>query len=228
LAQIAPGDFVFGQPCDGIRPAAPGRSLICFCTVMLLIAAAGCSRAPHHPDWVIHSSIEFAGPLPAGGYRLIFPYIVGDLYGSPNTGSFVAPVSRTPGGFTLDLNRTQQALESELVSTDFELRFMTIAPRETRLARLAPVALQRDGIEAVGTMDWLDARSRKSLMLVYVDRPARIAGAVTRDGKTIRYDIRVVRPGYVWIGAIQTGEHDTLYSVVPRPLHLVLTITARR
>jgi hypothetical protein len=65
-------------------------------------------------------------------------------------------------------------------------------------------------------------------MLVYVDRPARIEGSVTRDGKTFRYDIRIVRPGYVWIGAIRTGEHDTLYTVVPRPQHPVLTISARR
>ena len=185
---------------------------------------------PHHPDWVIHSSIKFVRvTAPAGGYRLIFPYIVaGDFYGSPNTGAFVAPVSRTSGGFTLDLNRTQAALESELGPTDFELRFMKITPRDARLARLAPVALQRDGIEPVGTMDWLDAQSDKSLMLVYVDRPARIEGAVTRGGETIRYDIRVARPGYVWIGAIQTGGHDTLYTTVPPPQQPVLTITPKR
>src|ERR1700741_1029670 len=95
---------------------ALGRSLICFCT--LLVLAAGCSRASHHPGWVIHSSIEFVGSPPAGGYRLIFPYIVGDFYGSPNTGDFVKPVTRTSGGFTLDLNRTHEALESELGPTD--------------------------------------------------------------------------------------------------------------
>jgi hypothetical protein len=195
---------------------------------MLLVALAGCSREPHHPDWVIHSSIEFIGPLPAGGYRLLFPYIVGDLYGSSNTGDFVAPVTRTPTGFTLDLNRTQEALEMELGPTDFELDFMKITPRDARLARLAPVALQRDGIDAVGTMDWLDAQSRRSLMLVYFDRPARIEGAITRGGKTIRYDVRAARPGYVWIGAIETGGHDTLYTAVPPPQHPVLTITAKR
>lgn len=177
---------------------------------------------------MIHSSIEIVGPPPAGGYRLIFPYIVGDFYGSPNTGAFVAPVSRTSGGFTLDLNRTQGALESELGPTDFELRFMKITPRDARLARLAPVALQRDGIEAVGTMDWLDAPSGKSLMLVYVDRPARIEGAVTRGGNVFRYDIRIAKPGYVWIGAIRTGGHDTLYTTVPRPQQPVLTITTKR
>jgi hypothetical protein len=205
------------------------QSLTRFCAVALLVAVlSGCSRGPHHPDWVIHSSIEVIGPPPAGGYRLIFPYIVGDFYGSPNTGAFVAPVSRTSGGFTLDLNRTQEALESELAPTDFELRFMKITPRSARLARLTPIALQPDGIEPVGTMDWLDPRSHRSLMLVYVDRPARIEGAVTRDGNTFRYDIRVARPGYIWIGAIHAGGHDTLYTAVPAPQQPVLTITTKR
>ncbi len=207
---------------------ALGRLVIRFCAAAVLVLAAGCSRAPHHPGWVIHSSIEFVGPLPAGGYRLTFPYIVGDLYGSPNTGDFVAPVRRTSGGFTLDLNRTQEALQSELGPTDFELRFMRITPRDARLARLTPVALQRDGIEPVGTMDWVDAPSHRSLILVYVDRPARIEGSVTRGGNTFRYDIRAARAGYIWIGAIKAGGHDTLYTTVPPPQQPVLTITTKR
>jgi hypothetical protein len=193
----------------------------------LFIAVSGCSHEIH-PGWVIHSSIEVIGPVPAGGYRLIFPYIVGDLYGSPNTGAFVTPLSLTPTGFILDLNRTQAALESELGPTGFELRIMKITPRDARLARLAPVALQRDGIETVGAMDWVDARSRRSVMLVYVDRPARIEGAITRDGNTFRYDIRVAKPGYVWVGDLRTSAHDTLYTTVPPPQQLVLTITTKR
>lgn len=194
---------------------------------MVLAALAGCARGPHHPGWIIHSSIEVVGPQPDGGYRLIFPYIVGDFYGSPNTGAFVAPVSQSAGSFTLDLNRTQGALESELAPTEFSLRFLKIVPADARLARLTPVALQRDGIEPVGRAEWLDARSRKPLMLVYLDRPARIAGAFTRGGETIRYDIRVTHPGYVWIAGTRTGEHDALYTVVPPPERLILSITTR-
>ena len=188
----------------------------------------GCSWGSHHPGWVIHSSIEVVGPPPAGGYRLIFPYIVGDLYGSPNTGAFVVPVSLTSSGFTLDLNRTQKALESELEPTDFEFRIMRITPREARVARLTPVAMQRGGIEPVGAVGWLDARTGGPLMLVYVDRPARIAGTDTRDGNTIRYDIQVTGPGYVWVGAIRTGGHETLYTTVPPPQRPVLTISIKR
>ena len=177
---------------------------------------------------MIQSSVQVLGPLPAGGYRLVFPYIVGDFYGPPGTGDFVAPVSRTADGFTLDLNLTQKALESELGPTDFSLRFLRIAPRDARLARLTPGALQRDGIESVGRVEWLDAQSRRPLMLVYVDRPARIDGTVTRGGETLRYDIRVAKAGYMWIGAVQVSEHDTLYTRVRPPQHLILAITTGR
>jgi hypothetical protein len=208
--------------------ADAARGTAAFALTALLAALAGCSWRPHHPGWVIHSSLQVLGPLPDGGYRLLFPYIIGDFYGPPDTGDFVAPVSRTPDGFTLDLNRTQKELQSELEPADFSLRFLRIAPHDARLARLIPIALQRDGIEPVGRVEWLDAQSRRPLMLVYVDRPARIAGSVVRGGEALRYDIRVSNAGYVWVGAVQMGQHDTLYTAVPAPQQLILTITSGR
>jgi hypothetical protein len=210
-----------------VRPEI-ARGAVTLVLIALLVALPGCSRKPHHAGWVVHSALQVIGPPPAGGYRLVFPYIVGDFYGSPNTGGFVAPVSQTPGGFTLDLNRTQEALESELGPADFSLRFLEIVPHDARIARLAPAALQRNGIEPVGTVQWLDAQSRMPLMLVYIDRPARIAGSLTRDGETIRYEVRAPKPGYFWIGGVQSGRHDTLYTVVPSPRHLILRITVKR
>ena len=221
---------IFGRPPAAAARARRGaaRGLTAVALSALLIASSGCSRGPHHPDWVIHSAIEVVGPPPAGGYRLVFPYIVGDFYGSPNTGDFVAPSSRTAGAFTLDLNRTLGELESELGPTDFSLHFLKIVPHDARLARLTPVALQLDGIEPVGPVEWVDAGTRRPLMLVYIDREARIAGSFSRGGQTVRYDVRASKPGYVWIGAVQQGQRDILYTAVPSPQHLVLTITAKR
>jgi hypothetical protein len=192
-----------------------------------LVLLPACARVPHHADWVIHSAVEVIGPAPPGGYRLIFPYIVGDLYGSANTGDFVVPVSGGAGGFTLDLNRTQRALEAELAPTAFSLGFLKITPADARIARLAPLALQRNGIDPVGTVQWRGARDGTALMLLYVDRPALITGAFSRAGQTIRYEIRAVKPGYVWIAGLRRGAGETLYTVVPRPRHLTLTITTR-
>lgn len=200
------------------------------CTAAIAAALAllpACARVPHHADWVIHSAVEVIGPPPAGGYRLIFPYVVGDLYGSANTGDFVVPVSSSAGGFTLDLNRTQRALEAELIPTAFSLGFLEITPADARIARLAPLALQRNGIDPVGTVQWRAGRAGSALMLLYVDRPAHIAGVFSRAGQTIRYDIRAARPGYLWIAGLRTSVDATLYTVVPRPRQLVLTITTR-
>jgi hypothetical protein len=196
--------------------------------LLAALLLAGCSRAPHHAGWVIRSDIEIVGPPPSGGYRLIFPYIAGDLYGYPNTGDFVRPVSRTPESFVLDLNRTQEPLERELEATRFSLRFLHIIPSQARIARLTPLALQREGIESVGSVTWLDAKSRTPLMLVYVDRPARIEGSLTRAGETLRYDVRVAKRGYVWIGGVPAGAHETLYTAVPPPARLTLTIRTGR
>ena len=194
--------------------------------LIALLVLSGCG-GPHHPGWVIHSSVQVVGPLPASGYRLVFPYITGDLYGSPNTGSFVVPVSQSADGFTLDLNRTQPALDSELGPADFSLRFLKIVPADARFARLTPVALERNGIEPVGSVEWRDGLSRRPLMLVYIDRPAQIQGSFTRGGETVRYDIRSGNSGYVWVAAIHADEHDTIYTAVQPPQRLILTITPK-
>ncbi|HEV2213497.1 MAG TPA: hypothetical protein VGS99_09135, partial [Gammaproteobacteria bacterium] len=112
-----------------------------------------------------------------------------------------------------------------LEPTDFGLRFLRIAPHDARLARLTPVALQSNGIESVGTVEWRDARSHRPLMLVYFDRPARIEGSFIHGSQTLRYDIRAAKAGYVWVGTFQASEHDSLYTGVPPPQRLILTIT---
>jgi hypothetical protein len=173
---------------------------------------------------VIPFSLEVDGPAPAGGYRLVFPYVVGDLYGSPTTGGFVHPGTGPGGTLVLDLNHTAGALASELGPTDFSLGFLKITPPTARIARLTPLALERNGIDPVGPAEWLDARSRQSLMLVYFDRPARITGAVTRNGESLRYDISASRAGYVWIADRRAAAHERLFSAIPRPRRVLLVI----
>lgn len=189
-----------------------------------LALLAGCARAPHHAGWVIQFSLEVDGPPPAGGYRLVFPYIVGDLYGSPTTGGFVHPVAGPGGTLVLDLNHTAAALASELGPTDFSLGFLRLTPPTARIARLTPLALERNGIDPVGPAEWLDARSRQTLMLVYFDRPARITGRVTRNGESLRYDISASQAGYVWIAVRHAAAHEVLLTAIPRPRRVLLVI----
>jgi hypothetical protein len=207
--------------------------------LVVVIAAAGtlagCAQgeSESHHGWVLHSQIKFfsadlqaaSDPLPRGGFRLIFTYIAGDLYGSATTGDFIHPVIHPDLTFEIDFSRVQPDLNRSLQPTEFSLDYLRIEPPDARVARLAPLALQPDGIEQVAVTDWIDAATRERLMLVYVDRPSRITGALARDDYTIRYNVRATAPGYIWIARRQTDDGEQMYTEVEQPENVVLALT---
>lgn len=193
---------------------------------------AGCSvPAPDHPEWVIRSSLVFRSadlsreraPLPRGSFRLTFPFICGDLYGSPTTGDFLHPVLQADDRFELDLNRGHAALLASLEPTELSLPYLRMTPSDARLARLAPLILQTDGIEPLGRLTWFDPDTGESLMLLYLDRPAAITGRTVTAGRTLRYSVSVSAPGYVWVAKQRRPDED-LYTGVPRPKRLLLAV----
>jgi hypothetical protein len=182
---------------------------------------------------VLHSRVEFFSPdlqvardpLPRNSFRLFFPFIAGDLYGPATTGDFIHPLINADYTFQIDFGRAQPDLTRSLQPTEFSLDYLKIDPPDTRIARLAPLALQADGIEQVATTDWIDASTHERLMLVYVDRPARITGALMRDDYTIRYNIRAPVPGYIWIARRKTDDGEQMYTEVEQPQSVVLALT---
>ncbi len=199
------------------------------------VALVGCSQnEPEHPHgWVLHSRIEFFSPdlqvsrepLPRNAFRLFFSYIAGDLYGPATTGDFIRPQIKPDLSFDIDFGHVQPDLTRSLQPTEFSDDYLRIDPPDARIARLAPVALQPDGIEQVATTEWIDAKTHERLMLVYVDRPARITGSLVRSDYTIRYNIRANAPGYVWIARRQTEDGDQMYTEVHQPESVVLALT---
>ena len=59
--------------------------------------------------------------------------------------------------------------------------------------------LPTDDIVPVGVSEWLDADTGIKLMLVYLDRPARIRGEIVHEGRNLRFDIEATEAGYLWI-----------------------------
>jgi hypothetical protein len=197
-----------------------------------LVAASGCHPPrPEHPDWVIRSRLVFLSedlsterqPLPRAQFRLLFPYIAGDLYGSPTTGDFINPTLQADGRFEIDLNRSHDSLLASLEPTQFSSSYLHIEPAQARVARLIPLVLQADGIEPLGRADWVDPDSRRTLLLLYLDRPATLSGRGAAGGRPFRYAIQATAPGYVWV-AQQAGADESVYSVTPRPARLVLAV----
>ncbi len=207
--------------------------------LFVLIAAAGlaaCGKGdsvPHSDGWVLHSRLQFFSPdlqvaqdpMPRGNFRLFFPYIAGDLYGPATTGDFIHPAINPDYTFDIDFGQAQQDLERSLQPTDFSLDYLKIEPPNARIARLAPLALQPDGIEQVAVTDWINANTHERLMLVYVDRPARITGALVRNDYTIRYNVRANARGYIWVARRQTEDGEQMYTEVAKPESVILALT---
>jgi hypothetical protein len=183
---------------------------------------------PPHEDWVIESRVIFpekdgrsARPPAAERLRLWVPYVVGDIYGSPNAGE-IAPVSlRANLTFTMNLNLGYARLARALVPTEFSQKWMSIEPKTARVARVSPFVMPVEGIVPVGMSEWLDTDTGTRLLLIYVDRPARIRGEIVHEGRSLRFDITATEAGYLWV---RQPEDSGEYTVVPRPQHLVLAV----
>ena len=207
------------------------RLLACFAFAGLASCGHGGSEAHH--GGVLHSQVKFlaadfqvaSDPLPRSAFRLFFPYIAGDLYGPATTGDFIRPSLNEDLSFDIDFGRVQQDLTRELQPTEFSMDYLKIDPADTRIARLAPLALQPDGIDQVATVDWIDGATHERLMLVYVDRPCRITGALVRNDYTIRYNVRAAAAGYIWIGRRRMEDGEQMYTEVAQPQTVYLALT---
>jgi len=201
--------------------------------VAALLSLSACTAreepaAPPREDWVLRSHVAFLAAdgktpreAPATSLRLWVPYVVGDLYGAPNAGE-LAPVTFKPDlSFVLDLNKSHENLAKVLVPTEFSQKWMIIEPASARIARLSPFVLPSDGIAPVGVSEWLDADTGAKLMLVYLDRPARIRGEIVHDGRNLRFDITATQAGYLWI---RQPDGSGVYQKAIWPGHVILAV----
>lgn len=183
---------------------------------------------PKREDWVLESHVAFLEAdgktprtAPRESLRLWVPYVVGDLYGAPNAGE-LAPVTFKPDlSFVLDLNKSHGNLAKALIPTKFSQKWMIIEPAAARIARLSPFVLPVDGIVPVGVSEWLDADTGAKLMLVYLDRPARLRGEIVHDGRNLRFDIEATEAGYLWI---QQPEGSGVYKKATWPGRVILAV----
>jgi hypothetical protein len=218
------------------RSSHCAAALLIYCCVPVLVSSGchpGDRAAAPRADWVIRSRLVFINPdlhtprpaAPLGSFRLSSPYVIGDLYGAPGTGDFIQASVASDYSFLMDLNHGHASLLRSLEPTQFSLSYLHIAPKEARIARLAPAVLQADGIDPIGTAQWLDRASARPLLLVYVDRPARITGQVLARGVPVHYDVKIEASGYVWIAMRSEPGGGLDYEAVAPPREVLLAVT---
>ena len=184
--------------------------------------------APQKSEWIIESHVAFleadaktVRSLPNEPLRLWMPFVVGDIYGSPNAGELVAVTLKPDMSFSVNLNDAIAGLEKSLVPTEFSQHWMAIEPANARIARLSPFVMPEDGIAPVGMTEWLDEATGTKLMLIYVDRPSHVRGEIVYDGRNLRFDIEAKQAGFLWI---RQPEGSGTYQAAPRPVQVVLAV----
>ena len=209
------------------------RAAVSISACAVLAICGGCGprsedAAPPHPDWIIKSRVAFyeadaktVRPAPKEPLRLWVPYVVGDIYGAPNAGELAPVVLQPDLSFTINLNVRYLRLADALVPTEFSQRWMSIEPKAARVARVSPFVLPQDGIAPVGLCEWLDTDTSTRLLLIYLDRPARIRGEIVHEGRNLRFDIDAEEAGYVWVSQPQGSG---VYRAVSQPAHLKLAV----
>jgi hypothetical protein len=222
---------VAGRPIESRPMTARAAILVAVSALSALLAGCGPrseNAEPPHADWVIKSKVVFyepdaktPRPAPRESLRMWVPYVVGDIYGAPNAGELAPVVLQPDLTFTIDLNVRYLRLSDALVPTDFSQKWMNIEPAAARVARVSPFVLPSDGIAPVGMSEWLDTDTGTRLLLIYLDRPARIRGEIVHEGRNLRFDIEARDAGYLWVSQPQGSG---VYQVVPQPAHLQLAV----
>ena len=198
---------------------------------VLLLAACGKQpepSPPEHPALIVQSHVAFyeadaktLREAPKEPLRLWVPYLVGDIYGSPNEGEIVEVNLQPDLSFRMNLNGADKILQKGLVPTQFSQKWMAIEPAAARVARVLPFVMPADNIGPVGVSEWLDPASGQKYMLIYVDRPAVIRGDIVFESRRLRFDIEAKEAGYLWISQ---PEGNGTYRAAPWPKDVVLAV----
>ena len=207
--------FIFLAGCSTIPPTAdlsddrPVREL------SLTIEYVDTNNDPvapeYHPDNVV----------------LVFPHIPGEIFGSPSGDPIlITPVS-VGDRVVLDLAKAKQALAGELapLKPGPNTEGLAITPADVQFTRVGTFPHHARTFENIGGGSFTDPVSRKSMILMYFDRPCTLTGAVAADGSVFHHAINIPQPGFHWIGFDKPRKNEyRLTRVAPVP-GIVFSIT---
>lgn len=138
---------------------------------------------------------------------LVFPYIPGDIFGSPDSKPvFIAPVS-IEARVAVNLDRLDSVLAplAATVTDAARASGLALAPADARFARMGTFPHEAETFAPVGGGGFLDPVTRDTMILVYFDRPCTITGDRVAGGDTFSHAIRVPAAGLHWIRVVDEG-----------------------
>jgi len=157
----------------------------------------------------IDTTVEFLAPdrgtLPSSHFPeeivVIFPYIPGGIFGTPRSAPLFQEHLKGNLDFKLDLAGAIGKLEkdSKPLTGTWTSKGLSVVPKEARLSRIGTFAFDAKTKNELGAGGFIDAESKDNLLLVYVDRPCRIAGSFTLGDEHYSHEIELHSAGFHWI-----------------------------
>lgn len=157
----------------------------------------------------IHTSVEYVGTnnvklnqsLYPKDIVLAFPYVSGGIFGKPNSPKLSVEKLDKSKRFFLQLSDKADQIESNATALKQEWIQLGLKaePKETLVARLGTLPYGEKDKLLLGAGGFINPESRKSLVLVYVDRESEISGKIQLNGEYYSHDLNFPAKGFYWV-----------------------------
>jgi hypothetical protein len=194
--------------------------------LVLILLLCGCATPGGRPDAeralsVLQADVEYTDddnqPIDArfqpGQLVLLFPYVPGQIFGSPGSTLLFTKRLSTQDSLHLDLTRALPGLRqgASTLQASADTEGLAIRPARTRLARIGTFPFDARAREPLGEGGFIDARTREHLILMYFDRPCVLSGTLHIGEKSYRHDITIPVAGFHLLRVQQQdARHYTL------------------
>ena len=145
---------------------------------------------------------------------LVFPYIPGQIFGSPGSELLFTRLLTPRSELQLELENALPGLQdgATILQTVAETAGLTIRPAQARLARIGTFPFDAQTLEPLGEGGFIDATTREHLILMYFDRPCVLSGTLYINQDEYVHDIAIPAAGFHFLRLQQQGAGRHLLS----------------
>mgnify|MGYP006909085488 FL=1 len=144
------------------------------------------------------------------GVVLAFPYIPGEIFGTPRSRPLFQKNINHNDHFTLNLADALPRMEEEarpLLQT-WQETGLAIEPANTRLVRIGTFPFDAKTREPIGGGGFIEENSKDNLILMYFDRACHIQGGFEINEEIFSHDIKVPGRGFHFIRVRPTARNQ--------------------
>jgi len=212
-------------------------------TIGLLLSAIGCTATPclsNVDAGLVTVSIEFEDysgqPTDKGprDSKLELGAISGEIYGSAQAELKTLGIGSST---TIAVPWTElekfSAKSATVLSSAATAGGFTLTPSDARLVRIATIILSKDPEWHSATTNLTDSLTKKTLLLVYFDRPCQLSGTVITHPsgatRTSNYDVVIEKAGLNWLEVTKVAD-DSHADIrhAPALVRPVVTVRAKQ